>query len=351
MPNASRLRATLYAQCKEFNTRLNMNGNSKSRSEKCVWQKAAHDCTGLLNVTLAVDTTAGTGSEASKDGNVMRLFMRSVFCPAPWGDSYTRKSLFDSILSGCIPVIFTRISLLQYNWYLSEKEVNDISVYIPLTDVMDYGKRLNFMDILAGIPTSVIRQKQSAIEKIAPRLQYSVVPSRLGVYDYLRTRSVISNDPSIEVVTWSPPFKDAVDVFVENILSTNIISTLNAPLISKKECFEIDAFNNYLRKYHEDLNGQQYDAWQITYQAIKQKRKRDLILNRKIEEIPQALVNYMRKHDIDDNSTFPWPKVEYNRGYYPQHMLEIGHIDIHHSDLLQRFRKNINIPYIHNMFE
>ncbi|KAF2298105.1 hypothetical protein GH714_014702 [Hevea brasiliensis] len=42
----------------------------------------------------------------SKDMNVMRLFQNSVFCLQPPGDSYTRRSMFDSILAGCIPVFF-----------------------------------------------------------------------------------------------------------------------------------------------------------------------------------------------------------------------------------------------------
>ncbi|XWS09224.1 hypothetical protein CRYUN_Cryun40dG0067200 [Craigia yunnanensis] len=36
----------------------------------------------------------------------MRVFQSSIFCLQPLGDSYTRRSIFDSILAGCIPVLF-----------------------------------------------------------------------------------------------------------------------------------------------------------------------------------------------------------------------------------------------------
>ena len=54
----------------------------------------------------------------------MLQFRDSVFCPAPPGDSVTRKSIFDALVTGCIPVIFAKASLNQYRWHLSEKEVN-----------------------------------------------------------------------------------------------------------------------------------------------------------------------------------------------------------------------------------
>lgn len=53
----------------------------------------------------------------------MLLFRTAVFCPAPTGDSVTRKSVFDSLVAGCIPVLFSRASLSQYMWFVSEKEV------------------------------------------------------------------------------------------------------------------------------------------------------------------------------------------------------------------------------------
>jgi len=210
------------------------------------------------------------------------------------------------------------------------------------------------MDILSSIPLSVIREKQAAIARLAPTLQYSLVPSRMGVYDHPQTRSVISNKISTGISTstvWSPPLKDAVDVFVENILSVQLTSTLLKPMISKLECFEINTFNEYLRKYHEDFNGKQNNAWELTYQAVEHKKKRNIMLHRKVEETPQSLLKYMKNNHFDANTPSPWPQTEYFNGFYPKHMLEIGLIDIHKSELLQRFRNNVNIPYIKDMYK
>ncbi|CAN1231182.1 Probable xyloglucan galactosyltransferase GT11 [Linum grandiflorum] len=47
------------------------------------------------------------GSKKCDDpSNLLKMFQSSVFCLQPAGDSYTRRSTFDSILAGCIPVFF-----------------------------------------------------------------------------------------------------------------------------------------------------------------------------------------------------------------------------------------------------
>ncbi len=64
----------------------------------------------------------------------MLLFRRAKYCPAPPGDSITRKSIFDALVAGCIPVIFARASMSQYLWFFSKEEVIKISL-MPYTQV------------------------------------------------------------------------------------------------------------------------------------------------------------------------------------------------------------------------
>ena len=59
--------------------------------------------------------------------NQMLLFRKATFCPAPPGDSITRKSIFDALLAGCIPVIFARASMSQYLWFFSKEDVSSVS--------------------------------------------------------------------------------------------------------------------------------------------------------------------------------------------------------------------------------
>ncbi|XP_031265866.1 probable xyloglucan galactosyltransferase GT14 [Pistacia vera] len=63
--------------------------------------------------------------------NVMKVFESSAFCIQPPGDSLTRRSIFDSMLAGCIPVFLDPGSAYtQYTWHLP-KNYSKYSVFIP----------------------------------------------------------------------------------------------------------------------------------------------------------------------------------------------------------------------------
>lgn len=109
------------------------------------------------------------------------LLMSSVFCFNPPGDTPTRKGLFDSLLAGCIPVIFDESSLSMYHWHIPKP--HELSVYMPVQlDKMPavFGGptgEFNVLDYLAGMSTDKIRKKQEAIRRIAFSLQYSQDPT------------------------------------------------------------------------------------------------------------------------------------------------------------------------------
>ena len=144
---ARQLRTALHAQCRKHNT--------------CLWHETSHSCNGVVNAS-----------------HTMLMFKKAVFCPAPAGDSITRKSIFDSLASGCIPVLFSKASLRLYSLHISEAQMDKISVYIPLHDVLT--EDADFVHILNAISSEKILEMQKEIEMIAPTLQYAVVPSRLG---------------------------------------------------------------------------------------------------------------------------------------------------------------------------
>lgn len=113
------------------------------------------------------------------------LLMSSVFCLNPPGDTLTRKGLFDSLLAGCIPVIFDEGSLAMYPWYF--KDTNDVSIFIPVQLAL-MPSWYNVLDYLESIDPAVVRKKQDAIKRIAFSLQYSEDPdsndpSRLDAFD------------------------------------------------------------------------------------------------------------------------------------------------------------------------
>jgi hypothetical protein len=170
-PAHTKIRRSMAAQCEKH--------------EQCTWAKLDH---------------------SSKDTNLadfLTIYRNSVFCLCPPGDDPGRKAVFDAILSGCIPVIFEVATLYnQYPWHVSEKVALDISVGVPGGQVRS--NTLQFMDVLMKIPGDVIRKKQAAIAKAAPRMQYAVPPLHL-----IKDR--------FENATWDPPFHDGVDVALDGL--------------------------------------------------------------------------------------------------------------------------------------
>ena len=203
-PASRALRQTLHAQC--------------IRDDSCQWHETAHACNGVVNAT-----------------NTMLLFRKSVFCPAPAGDSITRKSIFDALVAGCIPVLFSRASLSQYSWHVSSNDLSKISLYIPMQDINEGGR--NFLDILKSIPNDVITQMQLTIEKIAPTLQYSVIPKSIGNLDSGKI--------------WKSPFKDAADVIIEKILDRQTVHPING--WSNEELLRQHHEQKEIMEYHEDF--------------------------------------------------------------------------------------------------
>ncbi|KAF3448554.1 hypothetical protein FNV43_RR09267 [Rhamnella rubrinervis] len=69
--------------------------------------------------------------------SVIQLFVESEFCLQPPGDSPTRKSVFDSLVSGCIPVLFDPFTAYyQYPWHLPEDH-GRYSVFVDQKDVKE----------------------------------------------------------------------------------------------------------------------------------------------------------------------------------------------------------------------
>ncbi|KAF5729991.1 putative Xyloglucan galactosyltransferase KATAMARI1 [Tripterygium wilfordii] len=81
--------------------------------------------------------------------SVISLFMESEFCLQPPGDSPTRKSVFDSLIAGCIPVLFDPFTAYyQYPWHLPE----DHSKYSVFTDQEEVREmKVNVMERLMKI--------------------------------------------------------------------------------------------------------------------------------------------------------------------------------------------------------
>jgi len=109
--------------------------------------------------------------------HVMDVFQNSVFCLQPPGDSFTRRSTFDSILAGCIPVFFhPQSAYKQYMWHFP-KNNSSYSVFIPETDVKR--KRVMINETLFNVQESEVLDMREEVIRLIPKIVYRYPSSRL----------------------------------------------------------------------------------------------------------------------------------------------------------------------------
>ncbi|PKA60454.1 Xyloglucan galactosyltransferase KATAMARI1 [Apostasia shenzhenica] len=128
----------------------------------------------------AVDCSGGRCG--NRTAETLSLFLESSFCLQPRGDSFTRRSMFDCMVAGAIPVIFWRRSAYaQYAWYLptGDGDVGDPwSVFIDRQEVRSGAVSLR--EVLGGMGEERIRKMRERVVGLIPRLVYAAVEKGLG---------------------------------------------------------------------------------------------------------------------------------------------------------------------------
>lgn len=100
----------------------------------------------------------------------------SVFCLQPPGDSPTRKSFFDSVLSGCIPVLFLYPSEHNPYPFQSYFDYDKFTIKVPYRYIVEEkGKILNFLQAIAA---KEIKVKHDKLKEIFQWFQYSMLPDK-----------------------------------------------------------------------------------------------------------------------------------------------------------------------------
>ncbi|KAL9241094.1 hypothetical protein vseg_015244 [Gypsophila vaccaria] len=113
--------------------------------------------------------------------DIMRLFQMSDFCLQPPGDSYTRKSTFDTIVAGCIPVFFHPGSAyVHYVWHLP-KDYSSYSVLIPMGELV--AGKVSIEKILLEIPKEKIKAMREEVIKLIPRIVYANPNAQVDGYE------------------------------------------------------------------------------------------------------------------------------------------------------------------------
>ncbi|MCE0482008.1 putative xyloglucan galactosyltransferase gt19 [Datura stramonium] len=110
----------------------------------------------------------------------MKPMLQASFCLQPPGDTPTRRSTFDGILAGCIPVFFEDLSAKkQYGWHLPEEKYEEFSVSISKEDVVFKGSSI--LDVLTSIPKAQVRRMREKVLEMMPRVMYRKHGSSLGL--------------------------------------------------------------------------------------------------------------------------------------------------------------------------
>jgi len=116
-------------------------------------------------------------SKCHSPSSIMQMFQSSLFCLQPQGDSYTRRSAFDSMLAGCIPVFFHPGSAYtQYTWHLP-KNYTKYSVFIPEDDIRK--RNVSIEERLLQISPEQVKIMREEVISLIPKLVYADPRSKL----------------------------------------------------------------------------------------------------------------------------------------------------------------------------
>lgn len=109
------------------------------------------------------------------------LARQSLFCLQPPGDMPSRKSLFDTILSGCIPVLFHPLTArYMYEWHWGQELWGEIAISFDSKEQNEalIGHQTDFIAKLIKLASEDkegIRLRQDKIKEFAYQLQYSLI--------------------------------------------------------------------------------------------------------------------------------------------------------------------------------
>lgn len=129
-------------------------------------------------------------------GSVVGLFKSAAFCLQPPGDSYTRRSTFDSILAGCVPVFFHPGSAL-YTWHLPGDHAS-YSVLVPGDGVRNGS--VSVEDVLRRFTRAEVAAMRDRAVRLIPRVVYRDPRARGGGEDGFRDAVDVAVDGVIERV-------------------------------------------------------------------------------------------------------------------------------------------------------
>ncbi|GMP55349.1 hypothetical protein CsSME_00020194 [Camellia sinensis var. sinensis] len=155
---------------------LSFTGATRPNNEDSIRSQIINQCLDFGKQCKFLNCASGE-NKCDNPTYVIEIFQRSKFCLQPSGDSFTRRSTFDSILAGCIPVFFdSRSAYEQYIWHLP-KNYSKYSVFIPEDEVKD--GRVNIEKTWSCISEEEVAAMREEVVRLIPRIIYANPMSRL----------------------------------------------------------------------------------------------------------------------------------------------------------------------------
>ena len=107
--------------------------------------------------------------EVTQAERIVEWMQNSVFCLQPPGDTATRKSFYDSIITGCIPVLFELPYIPTHVTYPFDTKID----YSKFTVMIPANK--TFIEVLDPYryDTDAVKQLQKNLARVAKYLQYN----------------------------------------------------------------------------------------------------------------------------------------------------------------------------------
>ncbi|CAN4109945.1 unnamed protein product [Withania somnifera] len=132
---------------------------------------------------------------------IMEAFLDSDFCLQPRGDGLTRRSMFDCMLAGSIPVYFWKGTFKgQYEWHLPWMP-ETYTVYIDHKDVRDSNGTW-ILKVLERIHKDKVKEMRETLINLLPKFVYAQSGADLGslkdafdiTFDRVLTRLKVHRD-------------------------------------------------------------------------------------------------------------------------------------------------------------
>ncbi|CAH2066169.1 unnamed protein product [Thlaspi arvense] len=140
-------------------------GKRKGLEKAAIRDELIRQCAGSSRCELLKCESGGTSCHDPM--TVLGVMARSRFCLQAPGDSFTRRSTFDAMLAGCIPVFFSPHTMYtQYMWYLPEDR-RSYSVFMGQKNSTEIEHELS------RISESEVVQMRETIIGLIPRMTYA----------------------------------------------------------------------------------------------------------------------------------------------------------------------------------